>query len=144
MHLSYMTPLRDIFLDSRILHVTDKLVLVSSNFVTKAKEANFRMFNLLRFQMAKNAERIPPSIEYRTNIENYSLLPQSFVVLGRENCVLNGANRYRTQRKFDFFRNFAISRAEYHSLHFNANFLPQSMGRLPCIDPEFVQFELYR
>ncbi len=49
MHLSYMTPLRDIFLDSRILHVTDKLVLVSSNFVTKAKEANFRMFNLLRF-----------------------------------------------------------------------------------------------
>ncbi len=49
MHWSYKTPLRNIFLASRITYVTDQLVLVSSNFVTKVKETNVRLFNPLRF-----------------------------------------------------------------------------------------------
>ena len=56
------------------------------------------MFNPLRFQTANNAERIPLSIECRTNLESYSLLPQSFVVFAEKLCpqrreqVLNTAN----------------------------------------------------
>ena len=102
MHWSYKTPLRDIFLASRLSHVTDKLVLVSSNFVTKVKETNVRMFNPLRFSVAKNAERMPLSIEYRTNLESYTLLLRSFVVLA-EKIVSTTARAGTEQSEYSIF-----------------------------------------
>ncbi len=47
MHWSHYT-LQDIIPASIITYVNDKLVLVLLNSVTKVKEANVRIFNLLR------------------------------------------------------------------------------------------------
>ena len=89
-------------------------------------------------------ERTPLSIEYRTNPESYFLLLQSFVELAEKTVSTTTLTGTKHSKYSLVSRKFSISRAEYRSLHFNAYVLSQSMDELPCIDPQFVEFELCR